>query len=465
MLCVATLVGFLVYPTYPNYDSYYSLLWGRELLHGIPLSFEAYRAPTEHPLAIAFGALLSLLGEGGDRVMVFCTLASFVALAAGMYRLGKAAFGPVVGLIAGALVCTRFDFPFLAARAYIDIPYLAFIVWAAALEAERPRRGRPVLALLALAALMRPEAWLLIGLYFLWIAYPAAWPQRFEFAAWTAAGPVVWVATDFAVTGKPLFSLQHTSGLAEELGRTRTLGDVPSATVEFLKNLDKVPVFYAGVLGVLLAVLLTPRRMWMPLALLVVGIGTFFLVGLAGLSVIDRYLLVPSLMVMIFAAVTLGGWSMLQPGRLRTAWMVGAVALVGYGAAYTASHVNFRTFTNELEFRGDAHAALKRTLAAQQLPAGRRCGPVSTPNHKLIPDVRWILDAKQSEVVARSDPDQGARARRSGAALLVTNRSALLRQALVEDSDRPEDNLPPAGFEGPYGTSGTYSIFTGCARP
>ena len=105
--------------------------------------------------------------------MVFCTLVSFVALAAGMYRLAKAAFTPVIGLIAAALLCTRFDFPFLAARAYIDIPYLAFVIWAAALEAERPRRGMPVLLLLAAAALMRPEAWLMIGLYFLWIAYPA----------------------------------------------------------------------------------------------------------------------------------------------------------------------------------------------------------------------------------------------------------------------------------------------------
>ena len=26
VLCVAFLVGFLLYPTYPNYDSYYSLL-------------------------------------------------------------------------------------------------------------------------------------------------------------------------------------------------------------------------------------------------------------------------------------------------------------------------------------------------------------------------------------------------------------------------------------------------------
>ena len=32
LLCVGTAIGFFVYPTYPNYDSYYSLLWGREVL-------------------------------------------------------------------------------------------------------------------------------------------------------------------------------------------------------------------------------------------------------------------------------------------------------------------------------------------------------------------------------------------------------------------------------------------------
>ena len=133
-LAVATFVGFLVYPTYPNYDSYYSLLWGRELLHGQLPSFDEYRSPTEHPLAVAFGAALSLLGRSGDRVMVFFTEASFVVLCAGIYRLTRLAFTPLIGLAAAGILCTRFDFPFLAARAYIDIPYLAFVVWAAAFE-------------------------------------------------------------------------------------------------------------------------------------------------------------------------------------------------------------------------------------------------------------------------------------------------------------------------------------------
>src|SRR6185312_10271639 len=33
-LAVIALVGFFVRVTYPNYDSYYSLIWGREVAHG-----------------------------------------------------------------------------------------------------------------------------------------------------------------------------------------------------------------------------------------------------------------------------------------------------------------------------------------------------------------------------------------------------------------------------------------------
>ena len=125
-------------PTYPNYDSYYSLLWGREVLDAQAPFFEGFRVPTEHPLAIAAGALLSLLGDVGDRVWVAMTLASFLWLVWGIYRLGRVAFTPLVGALAALLLLTRFDFAFLAARGYIDIPYMALVVWAAVLEATRP---------------------------------------------------------------------------------------------------------------------------------------------------------------------------------------------------------------------------------------------------------------------------------------------------------------------------------------
>src|ERR1044071_7474893 len=163
LLCVAAVVAFFVYPTYPNYDSYYSLLWGREVLDLQLPGFEGFRVPTEHPLAIAAGALFSLFGRSGDRLFVAMILASFLWLIWGVYKLGRVSFTPLVGGVAPLLTLTRFDFGFLAARAYIDIPYMALVVWAAVLEAQRPRRGTAVLVTLALAGLLRPEAWVRVS--------------------------------------------------------------------------------------------------------------------------------------------------------------------------------------------------------------------------------------------------------------------------------------------------------------
>jgi hypothetical protein len=458
-LALATFVGFLVYPTYPNYDSYYSLIWGREILHGHLPSFDEYRSPTEHPLAVAFGAALSLLGRHGDRVMVFFTEASFVVLCAGIYQVARRAFTPLVGLAAAGILCTRFDFPFLAARAYIDIPYLAFVVWAAALELARPRRGGIVWVLLACAGLLRPEAWLIIGLYFLWMCSGELGPattvhphgrERLirwaRYAAWAAVGPVVWVLTDLVATGHPFFSLQHTSGLAEELGRTKGLAEVPDSMRHFFLNLAKAPVLYAGIVGFLAALWLAPRRVLMPGVLWLIGSGTFVLVGVAGLSVIDRYLLVPTLMVMVFAAVALAGWTMLRRGLLiRKVWAVGALAVIVYGVAFTATRVNFNNFDGELRLRGDSHRSLVALLDQPAVRAARRCGPVTTPNHKLVPDTRWILDAGPGQVLARADPASKARIGK-GVSLFVVDRGALLRQALVADTDDPFDNVPLPDF-------------------
>jgi hypothetical protein len=464
LLIVAVAAGTLVYPTYPNYDSYYSLLWGREILHLHAPTFDVYRAPTEHPLALVFGAALSLLGRNGDRVMVLATMASLVVLAVGMYRLGKAAFTPIIGLIAAALLLTRFDFPFLAARAYIDIPYLAFVVWAAALEAERPRRGMPVLILLLLASLMRPEAWLIAGLYVLWIGWHASWRDRLIYAAIAAAGPLIWVAIDTVVTGHPLFSLTHTSGLAEELGRNKGLSQVPSATWDFLKSLDKVPVLAAAATGVLLAIWLTPRRSLIPLILLVLGLATFFMVGVAGLSIINRYLLVPSLMIMVFAAVALGGWSMLRSGAVQWLWAGAAVLGVLGGVLYTTSHLKSNVFTENLKFRGDVHRALAHLLAEPKVRDALNCGPLSVPNHKLIPEARWILRRGKRGVIARSDPDNYKRANR-GVAVFTINRTAFVIQQLA-DPTVPQnivarELIPQAGFTR-IATNGYYSAYARC---
>ena len=198
--------------------------WGRELLDGVAPSFEAYAAPTQHPLYVALGALLGLVfGESADRVLVLVCLLSHAALVLGAYRLGAAVFGRWSGALGALFVAASASFLLYAARGYVDSPFLALVVWAGVLEAE----GRRPLPPLVLAGLLRPEAWVLGGLW--WLAH-----RRVSYALALRGCPVIWALTDLAVDGDPLHSLHATSELADDLNRERGLDEVPGSFVSFI---------------------------------------------------------------------------------------------------------------------------------------------------------------------------------------------------------------------------------------
>ena len=140
--------------------------------------FEAYRAPTEHPLAIvvrrAAVAARRRRRPRDGRLHARCRSS---ALVAGVYRARRRPRSRRSSASSRRRCCARASTSRSSrARGYIDIPYLAFVVWAAALEARAPRRRRrsSCWSLLAAAGLLRPEAWLLAGLYFLWMCLRAA---------------------------------------------------------------------------------------------------------------------------------------------------------------------------------------------------------------------------------------------------------------------------------------------------
>ncbi len=277
----------------------------------------------------------------------------------------------------------------------------------------------------------------------------SSWGERVRGALLVGAAPIIWMVTDLIVTGDPLFSQNHTSGLAEELGRNRGIKEVPSAAVNFLKSLVKFPVAVAGLAGFGLAAWLTPLRLRVPLALFFGGLVTFLAVGVAGLSVINRYLLVPSLMVMLFAAVAITGWTMLREGRARRTWMLLAIGAVLFGAVWTALRVDLTRLNNELNYRGNSHNSLVDLLDDPKVRAATRCGPVLTPNHRLIPEVRWILDLPEERVIARSDA-ASAKGVDTGVAIIAASRQVLLRQGIDREDDSVADalrNLPPQGYE------------------
>ena len=465
-LTIAALAGFFVYPTYSNYDSLYSLLWGRELLDGVLPSFDAYRAPTQHPLWVAICVPLAALGTSGDRVLLGLCVLSFVALVAGMYRLGKETFGWVVGLVAALLVLSRLDFPFLAARGYIDIPYLALILWAAALEAQRPRRGGIVWVLLTLAGLLRPEVWLLAGFYGLWMIWGTPFREWVRVGLIVMIAPVVWALSDFLVTGDPLYSLNYTTESARQLGRRQSLVELPGVTLRYVAELTKPPVFIAALGGIVLAWRMARERFLVPAVLFAWGTTTFLLVSLRGFSVINRYVLVAALALMLFAAFAIAGWSRLPRGhRAIGPWAGGALLVVLGGLAYTAVTFNPRYVDRELKLRDSVRQDLTRALASPRVRAARACGPISVPNHKLVADVRWLADARADDVVARTDPSQTARQRRGGVGLYVIGGTRFLKHPAYGPFDQTEDSpsiqVPPPGFDrarvGRY-----FSVYTRC---
>jgi hypothetical protein len=93
---------------------------------------------------------------------------------------------------------------------------------------------------------------------------------------------------------------------------------------------------------------------------------------------------------------------------------------------------------------------------------------VSVPNHKLIPELRWLIGGGPDRIVARSDArgrakrgDQGLERRlRSGVAIYPTG-DAVFRQAIVDPGDAAIDQVPEASFDR-VATTRYYAAYAHC---
>ena len=86
-----------------------------------------------------------------------------------------------------------------------------------------------------------------------------------------------------------------------------------------------------------------------------------------------------------------------------------------------------------------------------------RCGPLSFPNYRLVPDTRWRLDLPSRRVVARSDvtPTRGV-------AVVVTGGKELRRFGYAAGVPRAT-NRPPAGFRR-IASRGRFAAYGRCRR-
>ena len=459
-LAVAAVALWALVPTYPDYDAYQHLVWGRDVMHGLAPGFETFAAPTQHPLYLRLAALLALAGQDADRLLVLVTILSLAALTAGTYRLARGLFGTWPGVAAAFFVGSSFAFLLYAVRAFVDVPFLALVVWAAAVEVARPRRGLAPMALLALAGLLRPEAWVLAGLYWLWCLPARPTRARLALLVLVVAAPLIAALIDLAVTGDPLFSLHATSSLAEALGRERGLRHVPSAFVTVLADVARPPVAAAGVIGVVLAV----RRFgWRPLVvpLALLGAGALALagIGVAGLAILPRYLTVPAIGLCIFAGYAVLGYTTLAAGPLRDRWRQAAIGALVVGVAFFAvKAASFGHLRDELRFIRSTHANVTALVGDERVRAGMRCGPLTFPTYRVVPDARWLLHADAHRVRSRAvDPRPGA------VAVYITGDGKFARRFGRADGVDPATNRQPSGA--PAVVHGPFAAYVTCRAP
>jgi hypothetical protein len=138
---------------FPNYDTIYALVWGRELAHGESPDYGAALPPTPHPLTDLIGLVTSPFGEAPITVTMVLAYLALGLIAFFVYRLGAIWFDRPIGAVAALFVLTRAPFLSNGLRAYIDLPYIALCLGALLVEAKRPRAGWPVVALLVPAGL------------------------------------------------------------------------------------------------------------------------------------------------------------------------------------------------------------------------------------------------------------------------------------------------------------------------
>src|SRR3954452_8889301 len=455
---IAALLRVVYDPWYLNYDARYALLWARDAWHGFLPDFKADFAPTPHPLSTLVSSLGLPFGHGGDAVVVWIVLLSFGALVWLTYRLGEELFGCWVGVAAALVVLTRPVLDRDVLLAYQDVPFAALIVGAVLLEAKQRRRGVPVLVLLTLAGLLRPEAWILSGLYFLWLWPALSGRRRVLLAGIVVLPPVIGTVVDWIVTGDPRHSLHGTAALAEEVDRRRRVDQVPYWGLKYFGFTLREPLVLGIPIGLAFAWRWRRAQAALPVAVaaamtLVFAIGPIF-----GLPLIARYIRTPAVLLTLFFGVALFGWMWLERGRERTGWMIAALVTVGVFLAFLPSNLSMLdTLRQRSEREGAFYQDLRRVGESPRVrTAFARCAPLSTSDHRPIPYIRWWLHGDPGSV---GTVEQGASP--LGKLLLVPRHSRVANRFYQENFPR---YAPPATYRQLYANR-TWAVFAapGCS--
>jgi hypothetical protein len=335
-----------------------------------------------------------LAGDSSAKAMVALTLLSFGFLTWLVHRLGAELWNPAVGIVAALVVVSRPTLDRFALIGYQDIAFAALVVWALLLETRRPKGGAAVLLVLALAGLMRPDAWLLSVLYVAYLWRDLEPRRRAQLSALALLAPALWIAQDWIITGQPLHSLHGTKTLAGEVNRRRPPLSIPKRTAWYYKLLLLWPLAFGVPAGLVFGWLYARKRFTLLVGVAAVLTAWIVLTSVVGLSLIQRYLVTPGALLAVVYGLCVFGWMKLRPDQSRQVWKgVGLLALAFSLAYIPAQASKLRSIKHTMTGEARNYADLKLVGNSPAVRARfKRCGTISTIGHKAMPDLRWWLD-------------------------------------------------------------------------
>jgi hypothetical protein len=311
---------------YLSYDEVIALARGRVLLHG---SIPGLGSPsTSHPLTLAAATVLALLRPSPAYLTYTAVyIAAFLLLLYAVYRLAKTLGGTACGLLAVALIFTRWRLVADGAQAIKDVPYAAFLLLGLALILEDRRRNRlSALGFLAVAGLIRPEAWLFSLAYAVWLLHDRGWSNALGERGWSIAtlalaiaAPTIWLLQNTTLIGDTLYNARG-NGLSVHAVQSPAVVAKGGFESQLRDSVSKglfdalgIPIILIGgftATWVIATVRRAPeqvRRRAHGLTILVIAclclFGLYVAEALHGHSLVARYLLVPALGMLSCAAV------------------------------------------------------------------------------------------------------------------------------------------------------------------
>ncbi len=170
------------------------------------LDLSTTQGPSWKPGPVLFTTVFALFGGWAPTLWLFTARLGAVVAVVMAYRVAGRLGGRIAGVVAAVLVLTMHDF--VRGAMYGEAEPLMVGALLFALDRAMAKSHRAALGLFVFAALLRPEVWLLLGAYalYLWFKVPG---RRVSVLAALATVGLLWFGGDWWGSGDPLLGSER----------------------------------------------------------------------------------------------------------------------------------------------------------------------------------------------------------------------------------------------------------------